>query len=809
MASDPVLQGCQEAHPAFDLPFMSPRPVIVFAAVFALLGGPAAADDESKAHGANEANEGSVEKEETSGKPKELDEAFGINGAKGSEAKLKGDLRGIEEIAEKIRKSLVVVSHLGRDGSITGSGTGFVISEDGLVATCKHVIGEARRIKVELADGAVHDVTEVHAWDRKQDLAVLRIGEKGLTPLRLGDSDTLRQGSPIVAMGNPHGLEFSVVQGVVSAMRDVREDGTQMIQLAIPIEPGNSGSPLLDYEGNVHGVLTMKSLVTDNLGFATPVNILKPLLEKPNSVPMESWLTIGAINPREWKTLMGATWRQRAGRIMVENAGTGFGGRSLCVSQRDVPEMPYEVAVTVKLDDESGAAGLIFASDEGDVHYGFYPSGGQLRLTRFEGADVFNWTILEQIRTDAYRAGDWNTLRVRVEKDKIIGFVNGEKIVESGDAALREGKAGLAKFRQTRAEFRRFRIDRNLQRDKASPKMVLELEKAIAQLSEDRQIAEKALRSLAKEAEASESFLDARARELEARLKEVRSLRDQIHVKEVETAILATLSKPDPEIDIVEAALHLARLDNREIDVDGYRSDVGRLADEAAGSVPEDAGDLEKLRKLGTYLFEKNGFHGSRGDYYNRSNSYLNEVLDDREGIPITLSVLYIELARRIGVKGVHGVGLPGHFVVRYDRAAPEDGAEGEKKDAVLQWIDVFEGGEFMSEKQADDIVARYTGDDSLKAADFEIATPKEIITRMLANLKAVAIDEEDYEDALRYSELTVSLSPEDGGERLSRALLNVQAGKGALAKPDLEWLFENKPEGIRLDRLRQLYDQL
>ena len=58
------------------------------------------------------------------------------------------------------------------------------------------------------------------------------------------------------------------------------------------------------------------------------MNMLKPLLDRPNSVPMESWLTIGAINPREWKTLMGATWRQRAGRIVVENSGDGFGGHS-------------------------------------------------------------------------------------------------------------------------------------------------------------------------------------------------------------------------------------------------------------------------------------------------------------------------------------------------------------------------------------------------------------------------------------------------------------------------------------------------
>src|ERR1700736_979903 len=85
---------------------------------------------------------------------------------------------------------------------------------------------------------------------------------------------------------------------------------------------------------------------------------------------------------------------------------------------RPAPAVPYEVAVTVRLDDESGAAGLIFHADGGDKHYGFYPSGGQLRLTRFEGPDVLTWKILNQEASPHYKPGDWNTLKVRIEKDR-------------------------------------------------------------------------------------------------------------------------------------------------------------------------------------------------------------------------------------------------------------------------------------------------------------------------------------------------------------------------------------------------------
>src|SRR5439155_11798783 len=125
------------------------------------------------------------------------------------------------------------------------------------------------------------------------------IDAKGLAALPLGDSDTLEQGQQVVAIGNPHGLTHSVVAWVVSGRREI--EGRKMIQLAIPIEPGNSGGPLLDMQGRVHGILTLKSVVTANLGFAVAVNDLKPMLAKPNPVPMERWLTLGTLDPAEWK----------------------------------------------------------------------------------------------------------------------------------------------------------------------------------------------------------------------------------------------------------------------------------------------------------------------------------------------------------------------------------------------------------------------------------------------------------------------------------------------------------------------------
>ncbi|HEX5446026.1 MAG TPA: trypsin-like peptidase domain-containing protein, partial [Pirellulales bacterium] len=366
----------------------------------------------------------------------------------------------VEKLVESARKSVVVISFRGREGGSDGLGSGFVVKSDGLIATNLHVIGEARPISVQTYDGQRYDVTAIEASDREADLALLRIDGHDLPALPLGDSAALKQGQSVVALGNPRGLTHSVVTGVVSGERTI--DGRPMIQLAIPIEPGNSGGPLLDLEGHVHGLLTMKSLVTANLGFAVPINRLKPLLEKPNPVPIDRWLLFGALDDRQWTPLFGARWRRRGGKIMVEGPGGGFGGRSLCLSASEVPEAPYELAVTVRLDDEAGAAGLVFASDGGNRHFGFYPSAGKLRLTQFDGPDVTSWQVLAEEPSDAYLSGDWNKLKVRVDRERVVCYVNDHAVIESTRAQPNPGRVGLAKFRDTRAEFKDFLIARQL-----------------------------------------------------------------------------------------------------------------------------------------------------------------------------------------------------------------------------------------------------------------------------------------------------------------------------------------------------------
>ena len=701
-----------------------------------------------------------------------------------------GTPKDIALMAKKIRPSIVVITQEGREGKVVGTGTGFVISEDGLIATCSHVIGESRLIKVRFDNGNEYKVEKIFASDRKLDLAILKINEAGLRPLQLETEKSSEQGMEVIAMGNPQGLEFSIVRGIISGIREI--ENQSLIQIAIPIEPGNSGGPLMNDKGKVCGIINMKSAITENLGFAIPVNNLIKIKDTPNPVTMDNWLTIGKLNPAVWQIKMGADWRQRAGRISVKERGAGFGGRSICIYQKQTPDVPYEIKVDVKLSDESGAAGLIFESDENDHHYGFYPSGGKLRLTRFEGPDVLSWSILNETESENYDSGEWNTIRVRVEEESILTFLNGKKLFEIKDKKLRNGKVGFAKFRDTEAIFKNFKLGKNLAPREPSIEIIQEINSGISQILENKNDST-AIKNLQKELPTSQRLIKKKIKDLENSINSLKLLNEKFHREDITKKILQELQK-DPECDLALCALLLAKYDNPEIDIDSYHNEIVRMGDDLLTKVEENTDIQTKISLISKYLFEDNGYHGSRTDYYNQSNSYINEVLDDREGIPITLSIIYIELAKRLGIE-VKGLGLPGHFVVFYN------------KNDERQMIDPFENGKILTKADADAIVKDY--DRTKTSEDYEAADNKSIIQRMLYNLKGISIDNKQYKDAINYVDLLISIDPNDAQERLSRSILFIQLNQNADAKVDLEWLLKMKPDGIRIERIEELYKRL
>jgi regulator of sirC expression with transglutaminase-like and TPR domain len=505
---------------------------------------------------------------------------------------------------------------------------------------------------------------------------------------------------------------------------------------------------------------------------------------------MSAWLTIGALDGDDWQPKFGGQWRQRAGRIIAEGKGQGFGGRTLCLSRREVPPLPCEIAVTVRLRDESGAAGLIFHAAD-DTHYGFYPSNGQLRLTRFDGPDVFAWKVLEQKASPHYRPGEWNTLKVRLEKDRVRCYVNDHLVIESTDDVYTKGRAGLAKYRDTVAEFKHFRMGKDLPPLAPPAAVVARIDKALDNLPAKNKPRAEVVQRLASDGPIGMKVLRERARRLEEQAAELRRLALAVHEHNVLAELVRVLSVKEGNIDLLHAALLIARLDNAEVDVEAYRHEVERMADRITARLPKNADDKGRLAALNKYLFEERGFHGSRGDYYNRSNSYLSEVIDDREGIPITLSVLYIELARRLGVR-LEGVGLPGHFVVRHVPAKGEP-----------RLIDAYEGGQPLTREEAAKKVRDIT-DRPLREEYLAAVSKRAILVRMLHNLRNVAEGEKDKDGMLRYLNAIVAVDAEAVQERAMRMFLRYQTGDREGALQDVDWLLEHKPEGLDVERVRE-----
>lgn len=195
----------------------------------------------------------------------------------------------LQQIYQKVIPSVASISCIQHSGTATG--TGIVMSADGYIITNYHVIEGAEQIYVLLEDEATY-LAEVVGGDETTDLAVLRVEAQNLTPAEFGDSDALRVGDVVVAIGDPLGSELrgTMTDGIVSAInRDLNLHGRQMtlIQTNAALNSGNSGGPLINCYGQVIGINTMKmssysttSATVEGLGFAIPVKAAKPILDE-------------------------------------------------------------------------------------------------------------------------------------------------------------------------------------------------------------------------------------------------------------------------------------------------------------------------------------------------------------------------------------------------------------------------------------------------------------------------------------------------------------------------------------------------
>jgi regulator of sirC expression with transglutaminase-like and TPR domain len=257
----------------------------------------------------------------------------------------------------------------------------------------------------------------------------------------------------------------------------------------------------------------------------------------------------------------------------------------------------------------------------------------------------------------------------------------------------------------------------------------------------------------------------------------------------VRSFTLAALS-PDP--DLAVAALMIARIEYPRLDAGPYldRIDaIGREAKvrvDAAKTTPGDAppradpDDYARVMALNAYLFGELHFVGNSVTYEDPRNSFLNEVLDRRTGIPITLALVYMEVARRAGVR-VQGVNFPGHFLLRCParRALPHI-------DDLI--IDPFHGGALLSEDACRDRLRQHAGDEAGMDSPLLIhATKPQILARMLLNLKRLYVQMHSFPQALDVTELLHAVNPSAINELRDRGLLAYELKDFSSALRDLE----------------------
>lgn len=250
------------------------------------------------------------------------------------------------------------------------------------------------------------------------------------------------------------------------------------------------------------------------------------------------------------------------------------------------------------------------------------------------------------------------------------------------------------------------------------------------------------------------------------------------------------VNQPEAEINLARAALVMGLFEYPDLDVPGYLGRLDRLA-EAAGRAIHSA-DLPAL-VLAQFLFETLGFAGNARNYTDPRNSFLNEVLERRLGIPISLSVLYLEVAHRTGVNA-EGIGLPGHFIVR---VVLDNGQ--------VIYLDPFHGGAILSEEDCRERVRSITdGKLPFHEAFLNPVGVRYILMRMLNNLKNYYASANDFARAAKVVERLLILNPNDLNEVRNLGLLYGTLGKRRQAVALLETYLQSRPGAHDAEAVKQ-----
>ena len=250
----------------------------------------------------------------------------------------------------------------------------------------------------------------------------------------------------------------------------------------------------------------------------------------------------------------------------------------------------------------------------------------------------------------------------------------------------------------------------------------------------------------------------------------------------------------DERIPLARAALTIALTEYPDLTLDPYLRRLGELASRVKSRLPGIAESGETIAALNHVLFAEEGFRGNRENYYDPRNSFLNQVLDRKLGIPITLALVYMEVAQRAGFP-LFGVGMPGHFLLKhYDAAGQET------------LIDVFDKGALVTPRECQHRLDQiYSGQLRLQPEFLLSVSRRQMLTRILNNLKNIYMSARNFRKALGMVDLICAIYPRSPEDVKQRALLRYSVGLTRGAVEDLEEYLKMSPDASDADEIRHM----
>jgi regulator of sirC expression with transglutaminase-like and TPR domain len=256
-------------------------------------------------------------------------------------------------------------------------------------------------------------------------------------------------------------------------------------------------------------------------------------------------------------------------------------------------------------------------------------------------------------------------------------------------------------------------------------------------------------------------------------------------------------ARPDAELDLARAALLVAREEYAQLPVELYLARLDQLAEEVRDRLSDETAPPVVLQELLATLYERHGFKGNRDAYYDPRNSYLNDVLDRRLGIPLTLGMVLLEVGWRLDLP-LEGVNFPHHFLVRY------------RGDAVDLLIDPFDGGHVRFEDQAQEFLDRvYGGMVRVRPSFLKTASRRDMLVRLLTNLKGVYLNVSDDPRAAAALERILLLRPDATAERRMLGVVFARMGRPHEAERHLRAFLDEEPGSPEAPRVRALLEGL